>query len=315
LKAIFGTKEWAEETLDIQRGCPNNCRYCYAMAEAIRFKATTPQTWPIAAINLPGMQAKFERLLRHKDPLRIMFPAHHDITTVNVRLCTAAVKDLVAARHQVLVVSKPDPTCIDYMCGQLDVARASVEFRFTIGSVFRTNLQYWEPYAPTLGNRLESLLIARQYGFPTSVSIEPMLDTMPERVVALVRPHVTESIWIGLPNFMAQRLAINGEPDNVRQMGKELTESFTDATVRRIYANLKDDPLVRWKESMKKRLGLKLETKSPGAVKAAEQKAEKSAKGKAAFEFELQMAFDIAQVPVGCLEAMEPVEEEEIDAL
>ena len=264
MKQIFGTKEWAEETLDLQRGCPNECRYCYAKAEAIRFKAKTRQTWPIAAINLPGMQAKFERLLRHKDPLRIMFPAHHDITTLNVRLCTAAVKDLVAAGHQVLVVSKPDPTCIDYMCEQLDVERSRVEFRFTIGSAYRTNLQYWEPYAPTLGARLESLLIARQYGFPTSVSIEPMLDIMPERVVELVRPHVTEAIWIGLPNFMAQRLAINGEPENVRWMGQELVESFTDPVVRRIYANLKEDQLIRWKESMKKRLGLPLARHAPG---------------------------------------------------
>lgn len=292
MKAIFGTKEWAEETLDIQRGCPNNCRYCYAKAEAIRFKAKTPQTWPIASINLPGMQAKFERLLRHKDPLRIMFPAHHDITALNVRFCAAVVKDLVAAGHTVLVVSKPYPACIDFMCRYLDVERARVEFRFTIGSVHRENLHYWEPSAPTLGDRLESLCLARLCGFPTSVSIEPMLDTMPERVVALVRPHVSEAIWIGLPNFMAQRLAINGEPENVRQMGQELMESFTDPVVRRIYANLQGDPLIRWKESMKKRLGLPLEKKSPGVDRPSlpsralcsnsEQKAAKSAKGKAA---------------------------------
>jgi hypothetical protein len=81
---------------------------------------------------------------------------------------------------------------------------------------------------------------------------------------------------------MAQRLAINGEPENVRQMGKELTESFTDPVVRRIYANLKEDQLVRFKDSMCKRLGLPLMKTSPGVVKAAEQKAAKSAKGKAA---------------------------------
>ncbi len=263
MKRIFGTKEWAEETLDIQRGCPNGCRYCYAKAEAVRF-GMQPRQWHTADIIVAP--PKLARLEKSKRALRVMFPAHHDITTVNLRQCIPAIHHLINAGHTVLVVSKPDPAAIDIICRYFSENGGSgrIEFRFTIGSVFRYALNYWEPKAPSLGDRLESLIMATYQGFKTSVSIEPMLDTMPERVVSLVRPHVTESIWIGLPNFLAQRLAINGEPDNVRQMGQELMESFTDPVVRRIYANLKDDPLIRWKESMKKRLGLPLEKKSPG---------------------------------------------------
>jgi DNA repair photolyase len=143
----------------------------------------------------------------------------------------------VKAGHQVLIVSKPDPEVIDMLICSLP-NHGNIEFRFTIGSGCNAILHYWEPNAPRLGDRLESLISAWQAGFRTSVSIEPMLDSVPERVVELVAPFVTETIWIGLPNFLAQRLAINGEPAHVRKMGKDLMDLFTDDVIHRIHQNL-----------------------------------------------------------------------------
>ena len=271
MKKIFGTKEWAQETLDIQVGCSNGCRYCYAKAEAIRFKRKTRANWSTCE-RLPDV--KMQKILASKIPLTVMFPTHHDIDTRNMVTATLAIGALVDAGHQVLVVSKPDPFVIERICrnlGSIPGMRTLVEFRFTIGSAIRSTLKYWEPMAPSLGDRLESLIIARQSQFRTSVSIEPMLDSMPERVVDIVRPHVTESIWIGLPNFLAQRLAINGESTEVKKMGKELMGLFTDEVIIRIFRNLTADPLIRWKESMRMRLGMEPTNKSP----EVEQKAAK----------------------------------------
>jgi hypothetical protein len=47
-------------------------------------------------------------------------------------------------------------------------------------------------------------------------------------------------------------------------MGKDLMDLFTDDVIHRIHQNLVTNPKIRWKESMKKRLGLPLETKRPG---------------------------------------------------
>ena len=40
-KIVFGTKEWADENVNIQNGCPNDCRYCYAKAMAVQYKRET----------------------------------------------------------------------------------------------------------------------------------------------------------------------------------------------------------------------------------------------------------------------------------
>jgi DNA repair photolyase len=259
-KEIFGTREWAQTSVDIQNGCPNNCRYCYARAEAVRWGRPWDNSVSDSVHSVNSV--KISRLASSRKKLRIMFPAHHDITKQNVKECYVAILSLVKAGHQVLIVSKPDPEVIDMLLCTLP--RENIEFRFTIGSACNAMLHYWEPNAPRLGARLESLISAWQAGFRTSVSIEPMLDSVPERVVELVAPFVTETIWIGLPNFLAQRLAINGEAAHVRKMGKDLMDLFTDDVIHRIHQNLVTNPKIRWKESMKKRLGLPLETKSPG---------------------------------------------------
>ena len=197
-----------------------------------------------------------------------MFPAHHDITENNLLNATATIQMLLASGHSVLIVSKPRVKVIAALCDSLRAFdKELIEFRFSIGSASQEILSYWEPYAPRLTMRQACLAIANANGFKTSVSCEPMLDILPESVVSLVESWVTETIWIGLPNFLASRLALNGQRDDVKAMGRQLMASFTDEVVARIYANLKDDPKIRWKDSMRKRL--KLET---GNLKQSEQK-------------------------------------------
>jgi hypothetical protein len=71
---------------------------------------------------------------------------------------------------------------------------------------------------------------------------------------------VTHSIWIGKMNQIRNRVEILTEEDEIRV--KEIENGQTDERIREIYDALKDEPLIRWKESFKEVLGLKLPTES-----------------------------------------------------
>ena len=56
--AIKGTKEWANAKENCIKGCSNDCRYCYAKANAIRFNRETADTWAIEHPNLNKVAKK-----------------------------------------------------------------------------------------------------------------------------------------------------------------------------------------------------------------------------------------------------------------
>ena len=186
-----------------------------------------------------------------------MFPTSHDITPSNVQICTAFMKEMLHPGNDVLIVSKPHAECVVRLCRELQGYRDQITFRFTIGSTQDDVLQFWEPGAPLFMERLHSLMYAHQCGFQTSISCEPMLDADIEAVLSAVIPYVTDSIWIGLPNHMKQRLTLNGHTDRetMRRAG-ELLALFTDDHIRALHSRLKGNPKIRWKDSIKKVLGL-----------------------------------------------------------
>jgi DNA repair photolyase len=111
-------------------------------------------------------------------------------------------------------------------------------------------LGYWEPGAPGFAERLNCLKHAYRKGFPTSVHIAPMLDV--PNVVQLFRkvaPFVTESIWLGKMNHVRRRVQpkTREELEAVRQ----IEENQADDKVLAVYKLLKDEPLVRWLNSIR----------------------------------------------------------------
>ena len=88
-------------------------------------------------------------------------------------------------------------------------------------------------------------------GYQTSVSCEPMLDG---NIVEKVSPYVTETIWIGKPNKLNERLSINGFKNDAETMGRarSLMELFSDEYVLELYERHKDNPKIMWKDSIKK---------------------------------------------------------------
>jgi DNA repair photolyase len=253
-----GTQEWAVYNVNIQDGCEHDCHYCYAKAMAIRFKRVTPTSWKQPRIRAHALARTFT-----KRAGRIMFPTAHDITEHNLDACIDVLTRLLAAGNELLIVSKPRMICVSSLCSKLIPFRDRILFRFSIGSVDNAVLSKWEPGAPSYNERLSSLQLAFDLKYETSVSGEPMLDGNPDALVAAVRPYVTDSIWLGKINRLRHILPINcpGNQDVV-QSGKALMASQSDKNIRALYNRFRQDPLIRWKDSIKSVLNLRRPTVS-----------------------------------------------------
>jgi DNA repair photolyase len=252
-RRISGTKEWSVESVNILLGCPHKCRYCYARANALRRR------------QVPSFEAWGETYLRLREKEvtkrrknvggTVMFPTTHDIVPQFLDPCLAVMGRILDAGNRLLVVSKPHLACIEAICDRFAAERPQILFRFSIGAMDNAILAYWEPGAPTFEERLACLRHACEQGFATSVSCEPLLDS--RHAVELFRalaPYTTDSIWIGKMNGIAYRLEPGVDAEAVRQ----IEDGQADDKVRAIYAALKDEPKVRWKDSYKQVLGLAL---------------------------------------------------------
>jgi DNA repair photolyase len=250
-KQVFGTKEWSSSSFNIQFGCEHNCHYCYAKAMTPRHKKINIKDWANPIINLEAMMKLFG-----KRSGTIMFPTTHDITISNLSNVMDALYRMLGAGNHVLLVTKPHYDCVKYICDVLKGKEDQILWRFTIGSADGKILKFWEPEAPSYTERLKSLKHAFKKGFQTSVSCEPMLDGAIDQVVEAVRPYITDAVWIGLPNFLIERLKINGAPQEVIDRGSYLLSIFNDDFIQQLYKKYKKDKMVKWKESIKSIVGI-----------------------------------------------------------
>lgn len=248
---ISGTKEWAAFTANLDLGCEHDCKYCYAKTAAMRYKRTTVDGW-----KEPRANAKFPKV-PYKDGT-LMFPSSHDITDRNVdRAIEFLLNTLEKRSCKILIVTKPHLTVIRKLMTALEKYKDRILFRFTIGSPDERVLKFWEPGAPSYGERVACLRIAHTQGWKTSVSCEPTLD-FPEKMeelIAELAPFVTDAIWIGLMNNSVTRLTMNGHKEDIPALDK-LVMAWTQSVVKAFYEKHKDNPKVKWKDSIKAIVGL-----------------------------------------------------------
>jgi hypothetical protein len=125
-------------------------------------------------------------------------------------------------------------------------------FRFTIGTTDDAVRQFWEPGAPEINERLECLIYAHEHGWQTSVSAEPLLGGYQTGVdvVAAVEPYVTDTIWLGRMNACRQRVDCRDRDVLVRV--QQIEHSQRDSEMLRLHDTLRDNPRVRFKDSISK---------------------------------------------------------------
>jgi hypothetical protein len=270
MTTISGTREWAKKNVNCCTGCSHDCRYCYAREQATRYGRVSAENWHQEQIRPHDVTKKFQKV-QGTPPggMDVMFPTTHDITPAILMPCTQVLGNILQPGNSVLVVSKPHLSCIAHLCHAFAMHNKTgtnqLMFRFTIGAMDDELLRYWDRNAPLWQERLDSLKLAYHAGFRTSVSGEPMLDTahVVEWFHAL-KPYCTESIWIGKMNKIAQRIPVKTAEDAL--MVERIVAGQTDERVREVYRLLKDESLVRWKESYKSVLGLALTTEAGADV-------------------------------------------------
>jgi hypothetical protein len=142
------------------------------------------------------------------------------------------------------------------ICGMLKKFKDQILFRFTIGSTNKDACAFWEPGAPTPSERIDALKMAYAAGYATSVSAEPMLGGYDDAVVLYdaIAAYITVDIWFGKMNFPRQRVDIS-KPENIAAV-EAIEKMQDDPNILKLYERFKDDPLVSWKESIKKNVGL-----------------------------------------------------------
>jgi len=252
-KSVSGTKEWSVASVNNTQGCLNGCKYCYAREMAGRFgRIQRPEDWLELRVN------RYLNKEQKKYPGTVMFPSTHDIFEENYDACLATLQNLLTVGNQVLIVSKPRLAVMRRLLGEMIYFQDQILLRFTIGCLDRNVAKVWEPFAPRPQERVDCLKHAYRQGYRTSVSMEPMLDTgyVVQDVVAL-EPFVTDSIWLGKMNMVRKRAVGVAEAEIER-----IENGQTKENILRVYAALNGHPKVRWKESIKKVVGLPLETEA-----------------------------------------------------
>ncbi len=260
-KTVSGTKEWAASNANVMIGCEHGCMYCYAKAMASRFNRIPEGGWTSPVVNEKALDKNYG-----KRKGTIMFPTTHDITPDNLVHVSVVLKKMLEAGNNVLIVSKPHLECIKTLCDEFESYRDQILFRFTIGSMHDSILKFWEPGAPECGERVAALQYAFGKEFATSVSMEPMLDIDEDDIVNFAQRlthHVTDAVWLGKVNKLSERLKRNGWlGPNAAAAAKMLKESQSDERIKSLYSRLKDDPKVKWKESIKKVVGIEVPTEA-----------------------------------------------------
>lgn len=256
IKTVFGTTEWAVANANYLNGCSNDCKYCYSKDMAIRFKRKTAETWKEEEINW----AAYNKTVRGKGGY-IMFPSTHDITPAHLDLAINYLGRLLRNGNAVLIVTKPSFECIKRICDTYTEYKDRILFRFTIGSMNSEILRFWEPNAPAYQERKESLIYAFSAGYKTSVSCEPMLDNNIEDVIDDLSVYVSDAIWLGKMNFAIRRLRTNGHKDKESlDAASQILLWQADDEILKLYEKYKDNPKIKWKESIKRIVGLSIST-------------------------------------------------------
>lgn len=237
--------EWADFNENIQRGCSNDCLYCYAASNARRFKVRSREEWVREELT-----HKADRKTYPKHNGVIMFPTAHDITPFNLEAFTRQARLMLGAGNKLLIVSKPRIDCISHLVEALGPHKSQVMFRFTIGTMDAGVAAFWEPGAPAPAERISALKIAFEAGYRTSISAEPLLGgyEVAKAVLDAVRPYVTDTVWIGKMNRIRARVDL-AIPEN-KEQSMMIEQAQTDAEIVRLVEALIDDPIIRWKDSV-----------------------------------------------------------------
>jgi DNA repair photolyase len=248
-----GTREWSEESRNIGNTCSHACVYCYACYNAVNRwkKIKSKKEFMKEVVNEKQVNKK-----EHKVNGVVMFPTAHDITPYYLPYAEKKILNLLKAGNEVLIVSKPHAYCIGLLCEHLVDYKDKVMFRFSIGTLDEAVAKKWEPGAPEIVERIQSLRTAFDNGYKTSVSCEPVLPVKEGYCEAGIKlynemeRYVTDTIWFGKLNKPEQRIMTRSKKLD-KELIKEVNEFQSDEAILEFVKIIGGRDKVAWKDSVK----------------------------------------------------------------
>jgi hypothetical protein len=186
----------------------------------------------------------------------IMFPTTHDIFPEHLHShIIPFLYKWLEVGNKILIVTKPRLECVERICEELRQFKDQITWRFTIGSMYDDILRFWEPNATNFLERFNSLKVANESGFATSVSCEPYLDSDVVPLVRMLLPYVSDTIWVGKMNQIEKRVNIKGWGEKEFKFLDLVKHSQTDQEVMKVVKELSNISQVRWKDTIKEVIG------------------------------------------------------------
>ena len=177
-----------------------------------------------------------------------------DIHPDNLDDAISTLQKMLGPNNDVFIITKPHWKCIKKICKEFSEYSDQIVFRFQIGSSDNKVLKFWEPNAPLFNERLRSLEFAHEKGFRTGVCCDPMLDNNVHKVIKAVKPHVTDSIWLGKMNLAraSRHCRKNGHsPLEKITVIKQFEEWQSAENLSQLYKRYKDHPKILWERSVR----------------------------------------------------------------
>lgn len=257
----MGTEEWCKKEINCIKGCATYCLYCYAKAIAIRFKRATEESWRYMTINDSIVGKNFAKVKLSSDIFHdVMFPTSHNIVPDEpyFSACVSVLKSLLCSGNTVLITLKPYLTVVKRLCSLLADYREQITFRFSIGSTQNAILTLLETNAPPFEERCMALDYATKQGFNTSVSIEPLLDDTPDKLVSILEPKLSPldikrdrgTMWIGV--LKLKYLPLKLRTGQIASFVEHIRPKLRFSHIYSYYERFYEHPAVRWKESIVK---------------------------------------------------------------
>ena len=244
-KVKFGTREFSDISANIQVGCSNSCRYCWAAHRAVTGGyVKNHEAWckDILKSSQPMFNRKFDGV--------VMYPTTHDITRRLLSSHCQAISEILEAGNDLVICSKARLECMQRVAKVCNDYKDKVTFMVTITTLDEGQSVFWESNAPLPCERLAALEFLHREGFKTSVIVEPLLQGPCSAlgIYQAVSPYVTEAIWIGTMNMIDERVDISN-PDNARAVDAIKRYHSID-NLRFLYESMKDLPKVKFKSSI-----------------------------------------------------------------
>lgn len=197
-------KEYADLALNVYNGCTHGCTYCYNNGRYSKpgafFKSSKPR-----ALNMSDLVKDCEDLKSQYGEavpeVLISFigdayqPAERALGKTRL-----VIRMLIDQGIPFTILTKSDLIQRDFDI--LADYRDKFRLGMTILSPFEIDLQAWEPGAPGIGDRVETLWKAKDLGISTWVSLEPVMNI--QSAIQLIRRYGKYvDIWhIGKLNHM-----------------------------------------------------------------------------------------------------------------